>query len=261
MELTLLTWNLKGSRGPDVAAVVDHARTVGADVLALQEVQRHQARAIARALGAASCRWGFKHWPVRTRAEGMAVVGVTQPVRVRTWALSFRFRPWSWRRRIFQVGVQDEGGTALVVANLHLSPHRQADLRAREVETVLRRLSSEPGPAVVAGDLNDRPGSTVLAMFGRAGLRDAWAELHPDAEGAEGATNWSGWQPDTTEPPSQRIDYVLVPPEVEVVRVVVPRPGDHGFARFAALSDHLPVAAKLALGDHEDRGGRAPARG
>ena len=103
MRTTLVSWNLKGSGNPDTAAVAAYLREVGADVVGLQEVQWHQARRIARALGARSCGWGLKHWPVRTWPEGMAVIGVTRQVHVRTRALSSRWRLWSWRRRIVQV--------------------------------------------------------------------------------------------------------------------------------------------------------------
>ena len=61
MPLTLVSWNLKGSKGVDIRAVVDHIEAMGAGVVVLQEVQRRQARKLARAVGAASCRWGFKH--------------------------------------------------------------------------------------------------------------------------------------------------------------------------------------------------------
>jgi len=103
MSLTLLSWNLKGSKGVDVRAVVDHIEAMAADVVVLQEVQRRQARAIARSLGAVSQRWGFKHWPIRTWPEGMAVIGVTRPARVRTYAITHPWVLWSWRRRILQV--------------------------------------------------------------------------------------------------------------------------------------------------------------
>lgn len=250
-----MTWNVKGHAKPDIAVVVDHARAVGADVLALQEVQRRQAQAIARALGAASLTWSFKHWPVWWPAEGLAVVGLTQPVRARSHVLSFRFRPWSWRRRIVQVAVVDRLQPPVVLANTHLSPYGQAALRGREVEAMLRPLSSAHGPVVVAGDLNDRPEADMFAHFRKAGFRDAWVERHRGDEGS-GATNWHGWRPGTSEPPNQRIDYVLVSADVDTVGVHVPRPGDDGFARFAALSDHLPLTATLSFpsgGNDESR--------
>ena len=84
MPTTLVSWNLKGSANPDTAAVAEHIRSEGADLVALQEVQWHQARRIARALGATSRRWSFKHFPGRTWPEGMAVIGVTVPVHART---------------------------------------------------------------------------------------------------------------------------------------------------------------------------------
>jgi endonuclease/exonuclease/phosphatase family metal-dependent hydrolase len=255
VELTLVTWNLKGSEGPDLAAVADHLAAAGADLVVLQEVQRRQARAVARRLGATSSRWGFKHWPVRTWAEGMAVLGVSRPARVRTRALSFRFRPWSWRRRIYQLAVVDLAPSPgvpavhppLTLVNAHLSPHARAAMRTAEVETVATALGAAPGPIVVAGDLNDDPGADFFARLTAAGLRDAWDDAAPP--GKRAATNWRGWRRGTTDEPSRRLDYVLVSGGVRVVRVDIPRPGDEGFARFAGLSDHLPVAATVAIGD------------
>lgn len=245
-----MTWNLKGHDGPDTDAVVEHARAAGADVVALQEVQRPQARDVARGLGAASLRWGFKHWSVAIPPEGLAVIGVSRPARVRTHALSFRFRPWSWRRRIFQVAavsLDGRRGPTMVLANAHLSPYDDDHRREREAATIVRAMSTVPGPAVVVGDLNDDPHAEVIARFRQAGFRDIWAEANPGRDGAEGATNWHGWERGTTKRPNRRLDYVLVPPGPEIRRVTVPRHGEDGFARFTTVSDHLPVAATLAF--------------
>ena len=158
MHTTLVSWNLKGSGNPDTDAVAAYLREVGADVVGLQEVQWHQARRIARALGARSSGWGFKHWPVRTWPEGMAVIGMTREVDVRTRALSSRWRLWSWRRRIVQVATvaatgpgaahgdddadstgEDGGGkggaSGFTLVNVHLTPHGQAELRTTETRT------------------------------------------------------------------------------------------------------------------------------
>ena len=250
-----MTWNLKGSDAPDVAAVADHLADTGADLVVLQEVQRRQARAIARRLGAASSRWGFKHWPVRTWAEGMAVIGVTRPARVRTRALSFRFRLWSWQRRIYQRATVDLAPTPgvpavhppLTLVNVHLSPYDRAAMRTAEVGIVATVIGTAPGPIVLAGDLNDDPGADFFARLTAAGLRDAWDDAA--SPGTRPATNWRGWRKGTTKDPKRRLDYVLVSGGVRVVRVDIPRPGDEGFGRFAGLSDHLPVAATLAIGD------------
>src|SRR5262245_25884377 len=58
-DVNVISWNLKGSKGVDVRAVVDHLGAMAPDVVVLQEVQAGQARAIARSLGAKTRHWGF----------------------------------------------------------------------------------------------------------------------------------------------------------------------------------------------------------
>jgi endonuclease/exonuclease/phosphatase family metal-dependent hydrolase len=265
VQLTVMTWNLRGHDGPDVDAVADVVRASEADVVALQEVQRHQARSIARRVGAASLGWGFKHWPAPIPPEGLAILGLTRKIRVRTRPLSFPFRLWSWRRRVFQLAtIRPDGrrGPALALANTHFSAFDADDLRVREARTLVRALASNRRPAVVVGDLNDDPDAPSIARFRDAGFRDTWAEANPDGDG--GATNWHGWKRGTTKRPNRRLDYVLVPAGAEVVEVTVPRPGDDGFDLFTTVSDHLPVVATLSFdgaafdgsGDGDgDRGG------
>lgn len=262
MRLVVTTWNLQGSKGVDVEAVAAHVRDQGTDLLLLQEVQRRQARLLAGVLQARSQSWAFKHWPVRIPAEGMAVLGLTVPARARARGLTRRFRWWSWRRRIVQVArIRLAHGRAtpgergrdaqLTVANVHLTPHGARTTRAGELATVAR-LVGDGGPLMVAGDVNDLPGSPVAVELAGAGLRDAWATAHPDPGGAGGAaaaaggaTNWSGVRRDG--PPSQRIDHVWVSPDVEVVAAHVPAYGEAGFARFPPLSDHLPLTVTLDI--------------
>ena len=250
MALTLVSWNLKGNKGVDTRRVVDHVVAAAADVVVLQEVQRRQARAIARGLGAVSQRWGFKHWPIRTWPEGMAVIGVTRPAPARTQAITRRWALWSWRRRILQVARvrlgaagSDRGGPVVTLVNVHLSPWDAAATRAVEAATVVRIVARRKRPAVIAGDLNDRPGADALARLQEAGLRDVWAQLRGDDEGA---TNWRGWVAGTPRAPTQRLDYVLVGDGLEPVAVSVPRHGDADFPPYAAISDHLPITATIA---------------
>lgn len=269
MRTTLVSWNLKGSGNPDIAGIVDHLRAQGADIVGLQEVQWHQARRIARALGARSRCWGFKHWPLRTWPEGMAVIGVTRPVHVDTRALSHWWRVWSWRRRIVQVatvaaagagGPADGGGPdhdgSFTLVNVHLTPHGEIELRVVETATVLAVVEQRTGPVVVSGDFNERPGGPIHRQLSAAGLRDGLAEWHggetlpgdaarpPD----QSPTNWRGWRRGTSKPPTQRLDYVYVSAAIDGVEVSTPDADDDGFERFAILSDHLPVTAVFGLG-------------
>jgi endonuclease/exonuclease/phosphatase family metal-dependent hydrolase len=249
---TVVTWNLKGSAGPDTTAVAEHLRAEGADVVALQEVQWHQARRIARALGARSHDWSLKHVPAKPWPEGMAVIGVTAPVQVRCHALTFPWRLWDWRRRIVQVA---SVGRTFTLANVHLSPHSQAALRDDETTRVLELVAGRSGPVVMAGDFNERPPGPVGEQMAAAGFRDGWASSGPPPEPpAPGAdpwpTNWRQrhWEPGTTAPPTQQLDYVYVSAAVEGVTLRLPEPeGDRGWARWSRLSDHLPVTATLDL--------------
>jgi endonuclease/exonuclease/phosphatase family metal-dependent hydrolase len=248
VALTVVTWNLKGSAGPDLAAAADHLRAMAADVVVLQEVQRRQAQRLATRLGARSVRWGFKHWPLRTWPEGMAVIGVTRRVPAQTHALSYRWRLWTWRRRIYQEAHVPEGDATILLVNIHFSTDREAARRAKEVKTVVGVIQAADGPAILAGDSNDRPGSPLFAALAKAGLRDTWLEAHPGSVEPDGATAWPGWRRCTTKRPTQRIDVVAVTDEFGIEAVEVPSVGDEGVEDFSCISDHLPVTATLNVG-------------
>jgi endonuclease/exonuclease/phosphatase family metal-dependent hydrolase len=256
VRLVVTTWNLQGSKGVDVGTVVSHVRAQGSDVLLLQEVQRGQARRLARALGARSRSWGFKHWPLKIPAEGMAVVGVSFPLRARARGITRRLRWWSWRRRIVQVAQVRLGGRRspsgaggqLAVVNVHLSPHEVVTTRGDEVASAHRLISDGDGevatPAILAGDFNDLPDSTVCAQLTGHELRDAWLVARP-AGTDPGFTNWYGVA--RRKPANRRIDYVWVSSDVTVVAAHVPTPDDPDWLRYGKLSDHLPLTVTLEV--------------
>jgi endonuclease/exonuclease/phosphatase family metal-dependent hydrolase len=113
----------------------------------------------------------------------------------------------------------------------------------------------------VAGDVNERPDGAVHRQFAAAGLRDGWAVRlpSPDAPSPSGdpapgrpqrgpdiwPTNWRGWRRGTTEAPTRQLDYVYGTEDVRFVDVHTPPPAD--YARFAAISDHLPVTAVFVV--------------
>jgi endonuclease/exonuclease/phosphatase family metal-dependent hydrolase len=248
VRLVVTTWNLQGSNGVDVDGVAAHVQAQGTDVLLLQEVQRRQARQLAEALEARSLSWAFKHWPVKIPAEGMAVVGVSRPLRARARGITRRLRWWSWRRRIVQLAQlapdPGEGGLdGLAIANVHLSPHdHAAPSRARELASVVALL----GPigrgwrAVVAGDLN-MGSATVGAQLTQHEMVDVWTSTQP--EGAGGGTIWVGVP--RHRPANRRIDQVWVSAAVTAIAAHVPSPGDGGWEVFGGLSDHLPLTVTL----------------
>lgn len=234
-----MTWNIHGSARPDLAAIGERLRAFGADVIALQEVHRRQARALRQGLGCVTGHWSFKHLPLGNPAEGLAVLSPHPLVDARTVRLSRCAPPWSYRRRIAQLCVLNVGEGRLRLANSHLASD-DADARFEQAQRLLALL--EDGSFVV-GDLNARPGRRVLRHLLDAGLRDAWAELHRGASSGEGPTNWRRRDPD--DRPSDRIDYVLVPAGYRVVTAAVPSAADSDLSSYRRLSDHLPVRVEI----------------
>jgi endonuclease/exonuclease/phosphatase family metal-dependent hydrolase len=244
MRVGLITWNVQGSQGIDVAAVAAVIREQAPDVVALQEIQRRQAVRLAAALTMTSRRWAFKHWPVVNRAEGLAVL---TPHRL-TSAASFPLRRapfWNWRRRIGLDAAIERDGSTFGVVDVHLSPHGAELRRDREAAVVLSRVTARERAPVICGDFNDQPGQAGYAAFLAAGWADAWVSVHGDGDPAAGATNWTAGVR-LGRPPTQRIDYVLVPPGALVEHCDVLAASSR-FDDFAALSDHLPLAATVRL--------------
>jgi endonuclease/exonuclease/phosphatase family metal-dependent hydrolase len=241
VSFTVVTWNVKGSAQPDLERVGQVLDEYGADIVAVQEVRRAQASDLARRLGWVTAHWSFKHFPLFSPPEGHAVLSPHRLISAETVTLSEGAPFWSYRRRIAQLCALDVGGTTLHMANTHLaSDDRPA--RAAQAQRLLTQVQSD---SLVVGDLNASPGGAVLQLFRGAGLRDAWAEMHPDAQGTEGATNWRLRDPD--DRPTSRIDYVLVPEGFAIVAATVPSAADSDLSAYRRLSDHLPVRVEVEI--------------
>jgi endonuclease/exonuclease/phosphatase family metal-dependent hydrolase len=226
----ILTWNVHGSQRPDVERLAAAIRLESPDVVALQEIRKSQAEALARALSM-RYTWALKHSPYTAAlwwtSEGMAImtphlldapghteVSDDQPRR-------------SWRRRIAQwalVGRPDR--SMVMVYNLHLSPHDDPHARRREatrVKEIAAAIGDDPA-AVVAGDFNDAGDPTVIDAL--PGVEHV---IPPFTNPADA--------------PAQLLDHVLLPVDAEQVSVTVPGGGPE----WAALSDHLPVTVRFSL--------------
>lgn len=246
----VLTWNLQGRARPDLGLVRAVIAAATPDVVALQEVQRGQARALARQLGW-SVAWRFKHWSVVLPPEGLALLSPRPLTGLTRIHLAHRLRFWSWRRRIALRAVLDGPDGPVAVLGAHLGAGVGAAERTRQAHVTVEALRAGAVGVIggcVVGDLNAHPGSPVLAAYAAAGLRDAWAEARP---GEPGATNWAAGPRDA--PPTQRLDYALVTEGLDVVSVWLPSPDEAGFERYGRLSDHLPLCVTLAPARSIDR--------
>lgn len=231
LEWTVVSWNVRGSRRTDLAAVARFLRVQAPDVVALQEVRRPQADSLAAMLDMAHT-WAFKHNPfqpfLHRRAEGAAIMTPHGLSAVDHAVVSDATSTRSYRRRIAQWAlVRRPDASAYRVLNVHLSPHDDAAAaRQREAEriaAVARDLGDAP-PTVVAGDLNDDGEPAVIATL--PGVE----HLAPPASNPAGR-------------PTRHLDHVLLPADATGVSVSVPAGG----ASWAALSDHLPVTVRFSL--------------
>lgn len=235
---TVLTWNLQGSKSTDLERVARVIRADSPDVVALQEVRRPQARALARSLAMRHC-WAPKHNPYRPlwseRAEGAAILTPHELTDADHMVISTVTSKRSYRRRIaLWATVVRADDSAVRVFDAHLSPHAMSAERlaeAHHISAISARLG-DTLPVIVAGDLNNHGEPAVIGAL-------PGDELSPAP-----ATNPS-------ESPEQRLDHVLVPHGSTLIDTMVPR-GDEGWAE---LSDHLPVTVRFELATADDEAG------
>lgn len=225
----VLTWNILGARQHRLDAVAAAIDGFGADVVALQEVQRHQALHIARRLGW-NCVWGPKHYPfghlLWWRAEGLAILSPHRLDQRLHRSISPGVHPYTHRRRVVLAATVHTPGRTLRVYDTHLAPE-SADERIAQARRIVRLTTSHsPELFVVAGDLNAHDEPELLREFRKAGLTDHGV--------------------DPTSPavrPVQRIDYVLVPEQSTDIDTVTPDGGQ----QWHEISDHLPTMMQFTL--------------
>jgi endonuclease/exonuclease/phosphatase family metal-dependent hydrolase len=129
------------------------------------------------------------------------------------------------------IAVLQLAGIRFAVAGTHLDLREEPRLRhVAELDAALAEHVPAGVPAVVAGDLNDRPGSRTWQALA-AERQDAFATAGSGSPFTSTAAN-----------PHQTIDGIFADPRITVraARVV-----EHPDA--ARASDHLPVLAELEL--------------
>jgi len=229
-----MTYNIHHGEGVDgrldlerIAAVI---REAGADLVALQEVDKGVQRTAQRdlpaelaALTGMTCIFS-NNFPYQGGEYGNAVL---TRFPVRRWSNTHlrMLRPGE-QRGVLAVVVEVQG-RELLFLNTHLD-HRPDDSERLQNVAQFREVLAGYGalPALLAGDFNDRPGSrTYLGMAGR--FEDVWSR----AGNGDGFT-YSSVKPD------RRIDYLWLShgAPLQPVRAWVPR---------SEASDHLPLVAEF----------------
>ena len=253
--MRLATWNILHGRSPADAAVDGDrlARAVealGADVLALQEVDRGQSRSgmldltaiAAEAMGGASSRFApaligdpARQWrpagdgdlDATSGGYGVALVCRHPVLRWHVLRLepSARFRAplrepgaqeFTWIRDEPRVAIAATIRTPTgdrTIAGTHLS--FVPGVNVRQLKRTLRWLEALPGPRILMGDLN-LPAAVVRRI-------DGWHSL-------------ARQRTFPADRPMVQLDHVLSDERLPARRIRVPRP---------PLSDHLPLVVEL----------------
>jgi endonuclease/exonuclease/phosphatase family metal-dependent hydrolase len=223
-ELAVLTYNVRGLRD-DYAALQRVIRGSGARLVFVQEAPKiFRARARAADL-ARRCGMVVVAGPVDGASGNLLMCDVALTVHgVREVALP---RTRGHQQRGAALAELSLAGHRFTALGTHLS--LDGDERARQARILLDLLP--PGPAVLAGDLNETPGGAVTEILSSRLVDAAVA-------GADPVT--------PTFParrPRRRIDYVFADPAVPVTGYAVLDGPD-----VRVATDHLPVRATLDLG-------------
>lgn len=224
MQLRVLTYNVRGFRD-GLGRVAGIVARFEPDVLLLNET------------GGRLALWRFAHavrmdvagdpWaPLRRRVKDAVLVR-------RPWKITksrqrrFPTASWLYPRGALVADIR-RAGTRIHAVAVHLSLHPGERRRhAGELVELVRGLRA---PAIVGGDLNERPDGDAVAFLSDR-LWDAWL-LGGDASG----------ETFPAHEPTARIDYLFVTEGVKVERAVVP-----GGPETRSASDHRPVVAVLTL--------------
>ncbi len=219
-DLRLCTWNVRALRD-DRAAVVRTLRRLAPDVVCLQETPwsprwRTRLAALARESGLL--------FVTGARASTALLAAMRVDVR-EAWMVPLSATPRLERRSIAVARLRLPTSACLGVAAVHLG--LDAAERARHVPEVEAALASTGAPyAVVAGDVNERPGEPGWAALCRSRV---------DCGGDDERSTFHGRS-------SRRIDGIFADPAAELLGYDVLDDAD---AR--AGSDHLPVIGVLRL--------------
>jgi endonuclease/exonuclease/phosphatase family metal-dependent hydrolase len=223
--LRVATFNARHGAGPlgivSNRKLVDTCRSLDADILALQEVDRHVVRSwfrdqpayVARRLAQRVVAAPAKRTPVGGRqCNALCARGRIDDVEV----VELPRREGDERRVALLASVRLVGGT-VSVACVHLEHARSNG--AEQLEHTLATLATRPGPRLVAGDFNLRP-DVVLPRLAAHGY--VAAESGPTASAVD---------------PKRRIDWIAVDEGLRIVGSRLHQP---------FVGDHLPLSADLA---------------
>jgi endonuclease/exonuclease/phosphatase family metal-dependent hydrolase len=238
--LTVVTYNIHHGAGLD--GVLDLERIAvllektGADVIGLQEVDRHWSE---RSNWVDQPAWFAKRLKMHygyaanldlpplnpgepRRQYGTAILS-RYPIKEFTNTLLPKYP--AGEQRGLAVATVKLRGAELRFANTHLTHNNNAE-RLEQAQKVVELLGTSKQPTMLVGDLNARPDAPEIKTI-TALLDDTW----PTVGTGPGYTS-------PAENPTARIDYLLHSAQLRPTKASVP---------VSPASDHLPVVASYIL--------------
>lgn len=246
-DLKIVTWNIE--RGTAYDSILDVLRTLNADVVLLQEVDRNCRRTayrdVARDLaGALHMNWmaagEFQEIGEGRRGEpaitGQAILSRFPIANARVLRFAAQDR-WRWSinpiqpRRGGRIALKAETA-GMVIYDTHIESGDNELLQRRQVEEIIADQSRSPAgrsPVLIAGDFNNGPivRSAIFGHLRAAAFADALGDLND-----RGPTSFGKRHP---------IDWIFV-------KNVRPIGGRVVGINGPPASDHFPVAAVLDFG-------------
>ena len=257
IDVRVMTFNIRHGTDEDndldLESVADDIESAKAQIVGLQEVDRHRS---ARSDFVDQAKWlahrlhmdfafGLnrktppKKGHKKPGLHGVVVLSKFPILSARNHMLAnikYKHRPTK-QRSMLEV-VVDVNGTKISVYNTHLD-HQRKEQRLAEMKEILAITGQSSRPSILVGDLNSQPFSRVVALA-KTQFHDVMAEL---GEGEEPTFPY--------DEPDRRIDYILTRGPIS--------------ARWAAVidtdsSDHMPVVADLTIATPVEKPAGSPTR-
>jgi endonuclease/exonuclease/phosphatase family metal-dependent hydrolase len=241
--IRVMSFNIHHGRGVDgrldLARVAAEVRHSGADIVGLQEVDRHwsersdladQAADLARALHMHVAYGANLDLDPRNPGEPRRQYGnaILSDAPLREWRNTLLPRTGNSEQRGLLEALISVRRVPVRMFSTHLQHNSQPE-RIAQIAAIRRVIGACQESVVLTGDLNAHPGTPEIDTI-TEDLIDAWAE----AGVGDGYTY-------PAEDPNARLDYVLHSNDVSTCTAAV---------HCTDASDHLPVTADLALPGH-----------
>lgn len=220
-----MTYNVRSLRDDD-DAVARVIRAAQPDVICIQEAPRFlrwrsKAASLSRRAGMLTVTGGRP-------ASGNLILCTMGVDTLQSWDIALSVEPGLHQRGV-AVALMSYRGAQFAIAGTHLDLRSEPRVRhVAEIEEALAAVLPAGTPIIIAGDMNDAPGSPVWSALTEHRV-DAAA-----AASAEPAVTFSA------QAPRRRIDGIFVDPRFSVRSVQVIESAD-----VLVGSDHRPVVADL----------------